>query len=550
MLVIFKNICYRGSVNDCYSDKINIYKSIEADSKGKFCENCKNVFPFYTGNGYIGFSQNSNIMIKNERSLSHDTLINPHYYSTIDVNAIIVYSYLFLSYDEGSIKEFYCYKTPKNTYIWITRTLFAHCTETNLIYQQFDIENFSYSTINVKLDLKNENIFNKISDKYRTASLYKNDASNSDKLFLSTVKSQNVNVAAYGKKTSIILSILHNESNNNSQVEKILLNSKNFVELEINHKFGWQQLKNSRGFYIGPSKMNYTVNVEDINRTIYYILTQSSFNHVQEFDKSLIGQCYSGHDTLQNYNLWREPYSMTDLNALLDSWLITLEKQGCQSLLNDVHGTYQAILYSIGSFSYRDHHLEMNVDPNIIERNFTFFNISLSKMCSITIQSTISIYTYMPHMLIKLNLKKHSILTDEVSNACEYYACGTGCVNTPVILSKIFTQIPLYSSKPKSALLYVTHNNEHIRELKLAIHVREINLVTPIRDEIMYLHKYGYERRIIPLWVWMSIVLFVIFCHIAIFHLLLSEFKNSKKLPVYNSKITKDHYLVSKNTTF
>ena len=56
----------------------------------------------------------------------------------------------------------------------------------------------------------------------------------------------------------------------------------------------------------------------------------------------------------------------------------------------------------------------------------------------------------------------------------DYYACDAGCVDPPARLSTQYKQFPVKLTEPLTAILYITADHQHMRELKEAIHVREI----------------------------------------------------------------------------
>ena len=57
----------------------------------------------------------------------------------------------------------------------------------------------------------------------------------------------------------------------------------------------------------------------------------------------------------------------------------------------------------------------------------------------------------------------------------EYYACDAGCLDPPVKLSKETRRFPVKLTDPVTAVLYITSDYEHMRELKHTIHVKEVN---------------------------------------------------------------------------
>lgn len=75
-----------------------------------------------------------------------------------------------------------------------------------------------------------------------------------------------------------------------------------------------------------------------INATIYAVLSQSrSFEFEASVDPlvklstqralDFVEGCYDSYHTLQAENLWRDMRSVDELNSLVLSWMLTLEKQ-------------------------------------------------------------------------------------------------------------------------------------------------------------------------------------------------------------------------------
>jgi len=56
----------------------------------------------------------------------------------------------------------------------------------------------------------------------------------------------------------------------------------------------------------------------------------------------------------------------------------------------------------------------------------------------------------------------------------EYFACDAGCLDTPVQLSQIKKQFPVKLTDPITSVLYITSDRSHIEELRLSIHVKEV----------------------------------------------------------------------------
>lgn len=64
---------------------------------------------------------------------------------------------------------------------------------------------------------------------------------------------------------------------------------------------------------------------------------------------------------------------MEGVNGIVKAWLITLEKQGCHHLvIGDPAAVQQAIVLSLGGLRFSNQHLEFNIDPQYLHRNYLF----------------------------------------------------------------------------------------------------------------------------------------------------------------------------------
>uniref|UniRef100_A0A1A9VLV2 Uncharacterized protein n=1 Tax=Glossina austeni TaxID=7395 RepID=A0A1A9VLV2_GLOAU len=66
-------------------------------------------------------------------------------------------------------------------------------------------------------------------------------------------------------------------------------------------------------------------------------------------------------------NLWLPMDSLAELNNLVWSWMLMLEKQGCHNLIRvGSSGVIQATGLSLGSFRFSNQHLESNIHPKYL----------------------------------------------------------------------------------------------------------------------------------------------------------------------------------------
>lgn len=149
------------------------------------------------------------------------------------------------------------------------------------------------------------------------------------------------------------------------------------------HTAVWQALWAS-GMEISSSLAEDSINGDRINATMYAVLshartaesevnaTEAMRNEALQALNSVEG-CYDSHSTLQAENLWRDMSSLGDLNGLVASWMLTLEKQGCHNLLRaGAAGVVQAMVLSLGGFRFSNQHLELNIHPRYLHRDYLY----------------------------------------------------------------------------------------------------------------------------------------------------------------------------------
>lgn len=71
--------------------------------------------------------------------------------------------------------------------------------------------------------------------------------------------------------------------------------------------------------------------------------------------------------------LWKDTSSIKAVNEIVEAWLVTLEKQGCHHLVTGgPAAVQQAIVLSLGSLRFSNQHLEFNIDPQYLHRDYLF----------------------------------------------------------------------------------------------------------------------------------------------------------------------------------
>ncbi|EDW02759.1 GH10867 [Drosophila grimshawi] len=195
------------------------------------------------------------------------------------------------------------------------------------------------------------------------------------------------------------------------------------------------------GFTISTSKADNSLNGDRINATMYAVLSQ-----VRSFEFEEVGAvsgsgtagmrediakaltyaegCYDSYHTLQAENLWRDMSTLTQLNSLVSSWMLTLEKQGCHNLIRaGASGVIQAMTLSFGSFRFSNQHLECNMHPKFLHRDFHFRRLNYGNKTHVNVT-----------IIVKDDNKAVINVALDRSDR-SYYACDGGCLDEPILLT-------------------------------------------------------------------------------------------------------------------
>uniref|UniRef100_A0A1I8ITS3 60S ribosomal protein L3 n=1 Tax=Macrostomum lignano TaxID=282301 RepID=A0A1I8ITS3_9PLAT len=182
-------------------------------------------------------------------------------------------------------------------------------------------------------------------------------------------------------------------------------------------------------------------------------------------------------------NLWRRPQSASDLIGLVDQWFVTLVKFGCSHLVQaGAIGLSQAALLAIGEFSFSGRHLEFNLHPSQLVRDMTFRNIAYGPSANVNVTVEVD------------DSNKALLFVSVLGNQKPFYACSAACCDesSPIQLGAQRVQLPLRITKPRTALLYITPDIDHIKQLKRAIHVLEVWDAPAHEHHVIALHKHGH----------------------------------------------------------
>lgn len=294
----------------------------------------------------------------------------------------------------------------------------------------------------------------------------------------------------------------------------------NYNKLKKEHIEAWGNLWRS-GFGISNSLALGAMNGDQINGTIYYLLSNTRApsieidSHIPEA-KYQMERCYEGFSTLHAIKLWKLPRNENEISSLHSLWSLTLEKHGCKNLLElGAEGLLQAVILSIGGLKFNHHHLDLNLNPRQLHRNYYFRNINYDN------QSLISID-------IEVGTDNHAVLYATLNHLIDknqkFYACDAGCIDPPVELElKSRLQFPVKLTNPITAILYVSSDKAHINELKHILHVQEVDIAPSQDVNAIAIHRHGHHLAGLATLFWTLFVILIIIFHLFLIKLIYRE---------------------------
>ncbi|KPJ13019.1 Uncharacterized protein KIAA2013-like [Papilio machaon] len=543
-------LCQRNFINP-FEDALRDYDAyLRQETAATLTSSPHNYVP-YVGNGFLGIvlEHDSHLNIKHGRTLSLPVYYHPLYIvSDYDMKEATL-----VDYKKGIVHRFQC----GNSGIQISFQYYAHRTIPSLFVQEILVNNptnsgktlqlltprISYWPTAVKqvvklhqgVDTKEYEVVTGMvaipdSEKVLAVSVvcrkYGNtiqvDARDStDILLLTTVQySKPIKEADYAKHKDIV------EKKALEEMEKVIAltgDRSSVKSLKESHTRVWQGLWYT-GFYISESKAQGIMNGDRINATIYAILSQvRSYEHEENIKATTRSDilrsltysegCYEGYSTLDAPNLWKPLNSLSNLNSVASIWLLTLEKQGCHNLLRaGASGVNQAMVLSFGSLRFSNQHLEYNIHPSKLHRDFLFRRVNYGNMTHVNIS------------VILQEDNKAAIFVALDRSDRTYYACDAGCLDSPVQLGPYRKYFPVKLTEPLTAILYITADKQHMEDLRHAIHVREVVEAPPHEHHVIALHKHGHSLGGLNPLFWISIIVLIVMFHLFLCRIIMNEF--------------------------
>lgn len=548
-----QNVCVKNFVAQYETDLKNYDAYMRQETTATTSSLSHNYVP-YVGNGLVGLAleHDSHLNIKFGRTLSLPVYYHPLYI----IDDYEMKEFTISEYKKGIVHRYQC----SNSGLHISYDYYAHRTIPSLFVQEIWINNPTSSSKTLKIttprvsdwptsvkqtiklhqgvDTKEYEVVTGMipvpdSENVIAAAVVCRKMPSSvqvaardglDILIFTTVKhSRPIKKSEYAKQKDIV------EKNAIEEMEKVIALTGDRAavrKMKDSHARVWQGLWYT-GFYISDSKAEGIINGDRINATIYAILSQvRSYEHEEHIKlatKSDILRtltysegCYEGHSTLDAFNLWKPLNSLENLNAVASVWLLTLEKQGCHNLLKaGASGVNQAMILSFGSLRFSNQHLEYNIHPSKLHRDFLFRRVNYGNMTHVNIS------------VIVQEDNKAAIFVALDRSDRTYYACDAGCLDSPVQLGPYRKYFPVKMTEPLTAILYITADKQHMEDLRHAIHVKEVVEAPAHEHHVIALHKHGHSLGGLNPLFWVSIILLIVVFHLFLCRIIMNEFCDS-----------------------
>ncbi|CAH0382203.1 unnamed protein product [Bemisia tabaci] len=512
-------------------------------------ENEKDLLPF-VGNGYFGIvvKNESPLYLKHGRVLSlplnWSPLVRVEYLDDSEKASVVHFlsgiTYGYECHERGSYvtHQYYAHRVIPS--LFVQQIKISNPTSQNLYFNLIQKKHFNWPsdatrTKTFQDDLKNEIEYMVISETIPEPSKSKKVIVVSiitkkipDRVEVKSLQDLNLNIFTvihYSDPVDVSDVQKTKETTEKKAIEIISHVLRQSIDrLKQDHVLVWSQLW-STGFYVSTSKAADAINGDVINATMYYVLSHlraplhelttgaKTKNEVIN-NLSYAEGCYGGHhQTFQAVNLWGDLTTLQEVNKVVSVWILTLEKQGCHKLMSaGANGAVQAMVLSYGSFRFSNQHLEFNIHPQFLDRDFLFRRLSYGNLTHVNVS-----------VAIKEDNKAVLYVALDRSDR-DYYACDGGCLDDPVLLSSEKVQFPVKLTKPVTAILYITYDKKHMEELRHTIHVKEVVEAPAHEHHVIALHKHGHHLGGLPTFFWVSVGFLIVVFHLFLFKLAYNEY--------------------------
>lgn len=180
-------------------------------------------------------------------------------------------------------------------------------------------------------------------------------------------------------------------------------------------------------------------------------------------------------------------------------------------LFSGASGVIQAMVLSFGGFRFSNQHLEFNIHPKFLHRDYLFRRINYGNMTHVNVSVTVREEDNKAVLEVALDRSDQS-----------YYACDGGCLDTPIQLGPHKKLFPVKLTEPLTSILYITTDKQHMEDLRHAIHVKEVVEAPAHEHHLIALHKHGHLG--LPTLFWVSICAIIIIFHVFLIKLIVKEY--------------------------
>ncbi|VBB27329.1 unnamed protein product [Acanthocheilonema viteae] len=532
----------RVSLTECLNERLNVWKILENEN---FIAISNKKFGF-TGNGFIGMGGNGELRLKTSRVLSVRSAFSPIINAKIQDSESYAESYI-NDYRDGTIITIRCYRI-KDQCVCTTQRVYAHRRRPHLLIQELQATNPSNSDVEIELSVKISEYWtqtksNSFSDPVYTR-YFESDGAHILAAVICTKIPATVTVEHKHEISLRFLCVINyisplSAEKKNDELkllaESITKELTNYSLLDgtllyREHSIAWHEL-NTITFGISKSLAPNALNADEINATRYILLSNmrdpllelgisKEQKEAAAASMKVIDVCYTGHSTLLvPSRLWKKSDNINEVIETMDIWLLTLEKRGCSGLLKaGASGLAEAFVLSLLASKFSREHLEVDIDPTDLLREITVINLAYSPSTRVSISIRLSSGNR-PYFMI--------------SSDSQVFACDAACLNHPIAIGRSSVHIPVKVTKPATPILYISHDKNHLEQLRGTIHVVEVMDAPAHEHGLIALHKHGHRLGGLPIMFWLMLGALMIVFHLFLFKLLYSEWKKADTMP-YN----------------
>uniref|UniRef100_A0A915PUX2 Uncharacterized protein n=1 Tax=Setaria digitata TaxID=48799 RepID=A0A915PUX2_9BILA len=483
------------------------------------------------------------LRLKTSRVLSARSAFSPLIDAQIQNSESFAESYI-NDYRDGTITAIRCYRISDQC-ICTAQRVYAHRRRPHLLIQELQAANPSDSDIEIELSVKISEYWTQRKSSSAADPVYtrhfESDGAHTLVAAACTKIPETITVEQKNEIFLRFLCLINYIAGKNENDELRLLGesvAKELTDYSLldrtllyrEHSTAWNKL-NMVTFGISKSLAPNALNADQINATRYVLLSNMrdplleigvSKEQKEAGAASIkkIDMCYTGHSTLLvPSRLWRKSDNVNDIIETTDIWLLTLEKRGCSGLLKaGASGLAEAFVLSLLASKFSREHLEIDIDPADLLREITVGNLAYSPTTKVSINVRLSTGNR-PYFMI--------------SSDSQIFACDAACLNHPIAVGRSNIHIPVKVTKPATPILYISHNKNHLEQLRGTIHVVEVMDAPAHEHGLIALHKHGHRLGGLPMMFWMMLGALVIVFHLFLFKLLYSEWQKGDTMP-YN----------------